>query len=81
MQMNTITKDKFILTAKNLDNFYIGSDIALYSYAKDCDCINKVFNFMTEKKRTVGQVTEFIYDCAGRPNPQLTVVDKNSLSA
>ena len=71
--MKSITKSEFIEVAKNLGNFYAGSDIALYSYAKDCNCISKTFNFMLEEPKTVGQVTGFIYNCSGRLKAELVM--------
>ena len=66
--MKTVTKSEFIDIAKNLGNFHSGSDIALFAYARDCNCIDETFNFMCEKNKTVGQVTKFIYDFAGLTN-------------
>ena len=73
--MNKITKNEFIKVAQKLGNFYNGSDIALFAYARDCNCIEETYNFMCENKKTVGQVTEYIYDKAGRPNPQLVIIN------
>ena len=64
--MKTITKDEFIEVAKDLDNFYTGSDVALFAYARDCGCVDEVFSFMCVGNKTVGQVTKFIYRFTGQ---------------
>ena len=60
---------------QELNNFYTDSDIALYTYARNHNCINEAYEYMCEGERTVGQVIEYIYDRTGRPNPQLVIID------
>lgn len=71
--MMTISKTDFITLADNLNNGYKDFPICLFSFCKDFDIVDSVFNHMKLEK-DANKILEYACECSHLP---CSLVSKN----
>ena len=55
--------------AEALENCYAGYGRALYALAKNHDCVDEVYEYLSSAARGTGDVNEYVYELMGSPRP------------
>ena len=74
--MHIVDKELFINAAQSLEGSYDDYGLCLYTIAKQSGVVNDVYEYMTTQAKNSDDLDEAFYEFLGRPNPQITIIDK-----